>query len=143
MPALLSQSRPSDSPPATEPALAGGLGLAPGVTAFGWNVIPASALQTSRIPGLFAPDLVGVVISSLADLPERAILDETALADALGVKTRTIRRMVQRGELPPGILFAGRATWQAGAILRWFEARAEKAALDAGLRVEAMRKHAP
>ena len=73
----------------------------------------------------------GVVIIKLAQLPERAILDERALAAALGVSKRTVRRMVGRYELPPPISFSGRSAWQVGKVLAWFEARAERAARDA------------
>src|SRR5262245_3327215 len=73
----------------------------------------------------------GVLITALAELPERALLDERALASALGVTKRTVRRMVSRFELPPPVSFAGRSTWQAGRVLAWFEARAERAARDA------------
>lgn len=74
----------------------------------------------------------GVVLVQLAHLPERALLDETAVADALGVSKRTIRRMAGRGELPPPVRLAGRSMWQAGRVLAWFEARADRAAREAG-----------
>ena len=73
----------------------------------------------------------GVCITALAELPEKALLDETALAAALGCCKRTIRRMVGRYELPPPVRFAGRSTWQAGAVLRWFEAAADRKAREA------------
>jgi predicted DNA-binding transcriptional regulator AlpA len=73
----------------------------------------------------------GVVISALAKLPERAIVDERALADALHVSKRTVRRMVSRGELPPPVPFAGRSMWQVQAVLAWFEARAARASREA------------
>ena len=73
----------------------------------------------------------GRVITGLATVPAQTLLDETALADALGTCKRTIRRMVSRYELPPSIRFGGRSTWQAGAVLRWFEGRAERAARQA------------
>lgn len=79
----------------------------------------------------------GIVITRLAELPGQTILDERALAGALGVTDRTIRRMVGRYELPPPIRFGGRATWQAEAVLRWFAARAERAARDAERRAAA------
>jgi len=71
------------------------------------------------------------ILATLATLPTSAMLTETALADALGVNKRTIRRMVQRGELPPGVPFAGRKTWLAGKVLSHFELRAERAAREA------------
>lgn len=73
----------------------------------------------------------GVLITTLAELPERALLDERALAKALGVTKRTVRRMVARFELPPPVAFAGRSTWQVGRVLAWFEARAERASRQA------------
>lgn len=75
-----------------------------------------------------ANDTSGIIITKLAELPEKALMDERALAEVLGVTKRTIRRMVARYELPPGILFGGRKRWQAGQVLRWFEAEAERMA---------------
>ena len=66
------------------------------------------------------------VMTALAKLPDRALLDEAALADALRVSDRTIRRMVDRGELPPGTKLAGRKAWLAGRVLDWIESRAER-----------------
>lgn len=85
----------------------------------------------------------GLILIRLAELPEQAILDEAALAGSLGVTMRTIRRMVGRYELPPPIRFGGRSSWQAGAVLRWFAERAEKAARDAERRAQAIEKHRP
>ena len=68
------------------------------------------------------------VITALADLPAKALMDETGLADALGVTKRTVRRMVARFELPPSVPFAGRSTWIVERVLRHIEVRAERAA---------------
>src|SRR5207249_10021577 len=73
----------------------------------------------------------GNIITTLAELPDRTLLDETALAEALGVTKRTIRRMVGRFELPPPVRFAGRSTWQVGRVVVWFEARADRRAREA------------
>jgi len=43
----------------------------------------------------------GLCLTALAELPEMAMLDDRALAQALGVCERTVRRMAIRGELPP------------------------------------------
>lgn len=67
------------------------------------------------------------VLDALALLPDKALLTSEALALAIGVDRRTIRRMVQRFELPPGVMFGRSKCWQAGAVLRWFEGRAERA----------------
>src|SRR5262249_14942141 len=73
----------------------------------------------------------GVVVRAFSELPDRALLDEQALSDALHVTKRTIRRMVARYELPPPVAFAGRSMWQVGRWLGWFEARADRLARDA------------
>ncbi len=82
-----------------------------------------------------------MLITKLAELPERTVLDEAELADVLGVQKRTVRRMVQRGELPPPVRFGGRSTWQIGGILRHYEARADKAARDAERQAVARARH--
>lgn len=71
-------------------------------------------------------DLPGVSLG-LAALPDRALLDEAALAVALGVCKRTIRKMVSRYELPPPVRQGGRSTWLAGKVFAWITARMEAA----------------
>src|SRR5689334_20203666 len=71
------------------------------------------------------------IIRKLADLPEKTILDEGALARVLKVCRRTIRNMVDRNELPPAIPFAGRSSWIIARVLAHFEKRADEAARSA------------
>jgi len=71
--------------------------------------------------------LEGKVITDLASLPSATFLDERALAVALGCSKRTLRRMVVRQEVPPAIRLSGRATWQAGRVVAWLNARCEHA----------------
>ena len=73
----------------------------------------------------------GIVLDALARLPERTILDEGALAKALHVAPRTLRRMVNRWQLPPPVALGGRRVWFAGRVLAHIEAGAERAAKDA------------
>ena len=68
------------------------------------------------------------IVLALAELPAKALVDERALAAALAVTQRTVRRMVARFELPPPILLAGRSTWIADRVLAHLEARAARAA---------------
>ena len=79
------------------------------------------------LPEAAPPARAGRVLPELAELPAGALLDESALAAALGVTARSIRRAVRRGELPPGVLLGGRKQWIAGRVLTWLEARAAKA----------------
>lgn len=83
--------------------------------------------QVAAAPEPEPDSTAGVVLTRLAELPERALLDEAALADALSVSDRTVRRMVARGELPPPVQLASRATWQAGRVLGWIEEQIERA----------------
>src|SRR5262245_24277266 len=73
----------------------------------------------------------GRIVSAFASLAPETLLDETALAQALNVSKRTVRRMVARYELPPPVRFGGRSTWQVGRIAAWFERRAERVERDA------------
>jgi predicted DNA-binding transcriptional regulator AlpA len=80
-------------------------------------------------PGAIPP-ATGRLSTALAVLPEKALLDEAALATALDLSKRTIRRMVSRRELPPPFRFAGKSTWFAGKVLAHVERRADKLAAE-------------
>lgn len=80
-------------------------------------------------------------VTALADLPPKALLDEAALAQALGVGKRTVRRMVARFELPPPIPLAGRSTWIVERVLTHLDERAARVARKAeqeARRIEAL-----
>lgn len=64
------------------------------------------------------------ILTALADLPEKALLTEAALAKAFRVSDRTIRRMVARHEIPPPVRVGGKSSWFAGRVLAWIEGRA-------------------
>ena len=80
----------------------------------------------------------GRVVVRLAELPAQTLLDEHALAEAIGVTARTIRRMARRGELPPGVPFGGRTTWIVGQVLAHVEERAKRAAQTVERRVRCL-----
>jgi len=69
----------------------------------------------------------GLLIEGLASLPAAAMLDESRLAAILGVTARTVRRMVDRGELPAPFKFGRRSTWLAGRIVQHVEKAAQRA----------------
>ena len=66
--------------------------------------------------------------TKLAGLPQGSLLDERSLAEVLEVSPRTLRRMVARFELPPGVKLGARKIWTAGEILGYIERRAEEMA---------------
>jgi len=78
----------------------------------------------------------GGIVTALAELPGGTLLDEKALAGAFGVSTRTLRRMVGRYELPPGVKFGGRKVWLAGKVLAYMEERADRLAVKAAKEAE-------
>lgn len=73
----------------------------------------------------------GRIITSLAELPAHALIDEKELARLLSRTDRTVRKMVSRFELPPPIQFGGRSTWLAGKVIAWIAERADRAASKA------------
>ena len=81
------------------------------------------------------------VFTILAKLPKEALVDEDALARALGVCARTVRRMVTRDELPPPIRVAGRSMWLAGNVIAWLKDKAEQAERYARAEAERSKKN--
>jgi len=73
----------------------------------------------------------GLLIEELARLPVGTILDERTLAGMFACHPATIKRAVQRGELPAPIRMFGRPVWTAGRILEHVAGRLEAAQKDA------------
>ncbi|MBI1319264.1 MAG: hypothetical protein GC168_10020 [Candidatus Hydrogenedens sp.] len=71
------------------------------------------------------------IIDGLGRMNADTWLDQMALARTLGVTTRTVRRLVGRNEVPPGVKMGARRLWRVGAILAHVQARAEEAASKA------------
>lgn len=67
----------------------------------------------------------------LGDLPPGAIISESALARIFHGHSVSIKRAVQRGELPPPTRLLGQPVWTAGAIIRHLEQRLEAAGEEA------------
>jgi hypothetical protein len=64
------------------------------------------------------------VYPELGGLPPGTLVTEDGLAHLLGRACReTIKRAVDRGELPRPVRLMGRNTWTAGAIVRHMDAR--------------------
>ena len=73
----------------------------------------------------------GNAIARLAELPERALVDEQFVANVFDVTPRTVRRMVARCEIPPPLSVGSRSMWLAGRILDFLDGRAQQAQRDA------------
>lgn len=68
-------------------------------------------------PGIFV---------ELGRLPPATVVSEDGLAVLLGKKCRdSVKRAVERGELPPGIKIAGKHCWTVGFLVRFLETRLE------------------
>ncbi|MCX5769263.1 MAG: hypothetical protein NTZ09_03170 [Candidatus Hydrogenedentes bacterium] len=106
------------------------------------NEGPAAVVGVETTPISTARES-GQLIEVLANLPEKAILDEKRLASILGVTPRTVRRMVVRFELPPPVRLAGRSVWMVGHILAHIQAAAEHALDDAERQARRLRNLRP
>ena len=73
------------------------------------------------------------IVRATGDLPSGAIITEKGLAAILGKHPCSIRRAVDRGELPPPARLMGKPSWTAGVIVRHIEKRLELAAEEADI----------
>jgi hypothetical protein len=71
-----------------------------------------------------APD----IFAELGALPAGAIVTEAAMARIFGRHPESVKRAVDRGELPAPARMFGSSVWTAGAIIRHLEQRLEAAA---------------
>ena len=67
------------------------------------------------------------IISTLAELPPEAIIDEATLARIFHRHPVSIKRSIRRGELPSGVRLFGKPTWTARAILDHINRRLDAA----------------
>lgn len=70
------------------------------------------------------------VVRELGDLPAGGIISESALARMLGRHKVSIKRAVERGELPPPIRLCGGPVWLAGSIVEHLQRRMDEAAKE-------------
>lgn len=81
------------------------------------------------------------VVRTLADLPPRSLITEAGLAEVFSVSGRTVRRMVNRGQLPPPVKLADRNTWMVGLLLDYLEEQMQQAVSE-GKRIMKLRRGA-
>ncbi len=67
------------------------------------------------------------IVRELGDLPDKALVTERALADMFCRCPTSIKRAVERGELPPPVRIFGKSFWTAGALIDHVEARLAEA----------------
>ncbi len=84
---------------------------------------------------------VNAALITLDRFPDDRILTKIELAEALCCSPRTLNRMVEKFEIPPGIILGGRCVWIVGKVKLWLassasrrEAEAEKEAVRRRIR---------
>lgn len=70
------------------------------------------------------------ICAELGALEEGALITETGLATMFGKHPVSIKRAVERGELPPPTRLMGKQVWTVGTIRRHIEARLESEAKE-------------
>jgi hypothetical protein len=87
--------------------------------------------KPEAMPGTAEAEGSGGIVRELGDLPPGAIVEEEALARMFGRHAVSVKRAVERGELPPPVRMFGKPCWTAGAVLAHVEARLEAAKREA------------
>ncbi len=75
--------------------------------------------QPTRMPG---------VIAALGELGPGAVIMEDGLCALFDRHGSSVKRAVERGELPPPIRLFGQNSWTAGVLIRHLEGRLQEAA---------------
>lgn len=88
-------------------------------------------------------DKPGLLVDELSRLPDKTIMDESKLASMLKITPRTLRRMVQRAELPPPISLGGRSIWLSDRVLSYLNTAAELAEKEALNQIKRISKYSP
>jgi hypothetical protein len=70
------------------------------------------------------------VIATLGELGAGAVIMEEGLAAMFDRHEFSVKRAIERGELPPPVRMFGQNAWTAGVLVRHIEKRLEKAAKE-------------
>ena len=71
------------------------------------------------------------IIKELGELPTGAVISEQGLAKIFDRHKVSVKRAVERGELPPSIRLFGEPVWTAGALLEHLSKRLDNAKKEA------------
>jgi len=83
------------------------------------------------------------IVKKLGELPVGAIVDEEAIAQMFGRCTTSVKRAVDRGELPKPVRLFGKPCWTAGRILNFLDKRMETAQQESEKNSERFAQHSP
>jgi hypothetical protein len=70
------------------------------------------------------------IIAVLGELKPAAIITEEGVARLFNRHVASVKRAVQRGELPPSTRLFGQNVWTVGTLIRHIESRLDQAAKD-------------
>jgi hypothetical protein len=82
------------------------------------------------------------IMTALAELPPHALISEHKMAQLVGRHVSSVKRAVQRGELPPPVSWFGVHIWTVAVILEHISTRLEaerKATAQTASRVQHLR----
>ena len=99
-------------------------------------------LAPVEVESLNADELPGI-IALLGELGPGAIITEGGFACLFKRHPASIKRAVQRGELPPPTRLLGSSAWTVGVVVRHIEKRLDQAAKDAECLRQRIAKHSP
>ena len=75
-----------------------------------------------------APSIASISLGGFAD---GDMITKRELCRRLGCSDRTLQRMVERFEIPPGMTLGGRKVWIVGKVRAWFADAAERREAEA------------
>ena len=87
-------------------------------------------MDVADVDGMDEGNLSAGVVKELGELGAGAVITEAGLARLLGRHKVSIKRAVERGELPPPIRLCGGPVWLAGAIIEHLQKRMDEAAKE-------------
>ena len=90
--------------------------------------------ETAQLPG---------VIAALGEMKSGAVITEEGVAQLFNRCTASVKRAVQRGELPPPCRLFGSNAWTVGVLVGHIEGRLEQAAAEAQKLAAKIRKLNP
>jgi hypothetical protein len=94
------------------------------------------------IEGLADANVPGIIIE-LGALTPTTIVTEEGVARLFGRHVVSVKRAVQRGELPPPCRLFGVNVWTVGTLIRYIESRLEAAAKEREREQQRFREHTP
>jgi len=83
------------------------------------------------------------IIAVLGELKPGALVTEEGIAHLFHRHVVSVKRAVQRGELPPPGRLFGVNVWTAGALIRYIESRLDQAAQEAARDAQRMQNLSP